>query len=202
MSIFIGAKVKVIIGKYKGYTARVYSYTKKSCILTSDGNSTTIQNIIGYNYPRKFTGNIKRESIVSCVDWRSRHKPPSLYFIKSLNRLFHNELVAYCQKNFPQYILAHIRVVCGFERQPNDPPLNSVPAYDKWWAHNMDVPGWREEFWSLYCDTFHDPKPGASVKIQSILRMYLQQKDYLEILDLKPDGTGYIKVKEEFESFC
>ena len=202
MSIFIGAKVKIIAGKYKGYTARVYSYTENSCKLTSDGDSTTIQYVIGYNYTRNCTGNIKRENIISCVDWRTRRTPPSLYFIKSWHRLFHNELTAYCQKNFPQYILAHIRVVCGFERQPNDPHRSAVPAYDKFWAHNMDVPGWREEFWSLYCDTFHDPKPGAAVKIQSILRMYLQQKDYLEILDLKPGGIGYTKAKKEFESYC
>ena len=36
--------------------------------------------------------------------------------------------------------------------------------------------------------------------IQSLLRMYLKRKDYLEILSLKPNGSGYLEVKAEFES--
>ena len=38
-----------------------------------------------------------------------------------------------------------------------------------------------------------------AIKIQSILRMYLKRKDYLEILSFKPEGAGYLEVKEEFE---
>ena len=38
--------------------------------------------------------------------------------------------------------------------------------------------------------------------IQSLLRMYLKRKDYLEILSLKPDGSGYLEVKAEFENLA
>ena len=38
--------------------------------------------------------------------------------------------------------------------------------------------------------------------IQSLLRMYLKRKNYLEILSLKPDGSGYLEVKAEFESLA
>ena len=41
-----------------------------------------------------------------------------------------------------------------------------------------------------------------TTKIQSLLRMYLKRKDYLEILSLKPNGSGYLKVKAEFESLA
>lgn len=39
-----------------------------------------------------------------------------------------------------------------------------------------------------------------AIKIQSIIRMFLQRKDYLEILSLKPGGIGYLDVKKEFNS--
>ena len=39
-----------------------------------------------------------------------------------------------------------------------------------------------------------------AIKIQSIIRMFLQRKDYLEILSLKPGGVGYLDVKKEFNS--
>jgi len=32
--------------------------------------------------------------------------------------------------------------------------------------------------------------------------MYLKRKDYLEILSLKPDGSGYLEVKAEFENLA
>ena len=38
-----------------------------------------------------------------------------------------------------------------------------------------------------------------AIKIQSLMRMYLKRKDYLEILSFKPDGKGYLKAKAEFE---
>jgi len=41
--------------------------------------------------------------------------------------------------------------------------------------------------------------PNPVIKIQSIIRMYLKRKTYLEILSLKPDGAGYLKCKNEFE---
>ena len=43
-------------------------------------------------------------------------------------------------------------------------------------------------------------KPRAVTTIQSIFRMYLQRKLYLEILSLKPGGAGYLEAKEEFSS--
>ena len=43
-------------------------------------------------------------------------------------------------------------------------------------------------------------KPRAVITIQSIFRMYLQRKLYLEILSLKPGGAGYLEAKEEFSS--
>ena len=38
--------------------------------------------------------------------------------------------------------------------------------------------------------------------IQCLVRMYLKRKDYLEILSLKPDGSGYLELKAEFESLA
>ena len=43
-------------------------------------------------------------------------------------------------------------------------------------------------------------KLASTIKIQSIFRMYLQRKAYLEILSLKPGETGYLKAKKEFSS--
>ncbi len=40
----------------------------------------------------------------------------------------------------------------------------------------------------------------SATTIQSKFRMHLQRKRYLEILSLKPGGTGYLKAKEEFHS--
>ena len=40
----------------------------------------------------------------------------------------------------------------------------------------------------------------SATTIQSKIRMHLQRKLYLEILSLKPGGTGYKSVEEEFNS--
>ena len=47
---------------------------------------------------------------------------------------------------------------------------------------------------------FKETETKSAAKIQSKIRMYLQRKLYLEILSLKPGGTGYIKAKKEFSS--
>ena len=202
-NIFIGVKVKVIKGKYKGKTARVYSYTQNSCTLISDGDSTTIQEIrrrrlhLPHIIP---TGNIKRKHIVVM----SPRTPPSLYFLISYNRLFHMELLKYCNKKFPKYLAAFLQ---GLDLEQHDIDVylealradrQKVPVYNKFFAADMRESGWRAEFWSLYCDAFYDSTPDA-VKIQSIIRMYLQRKDYFEILSLKPGGIGYLKAKMEFD---
>ena len=44
-------------------------------------------------------------------------------------------------------------------------------------------------------------KLASIILIQSTIRMYLLRKVYLEILSLKPGGTGYLKAKTEFSSF-
>ena len=114
------------------------------------------------------------------------------------------ELIKYCNKKFPEYIAAFVRTL---DLEPHDIDVNlgalhharqKVPVYNKFWAADMREGGWRAEFWSLYCDAFYDSTPDA-VKIQSIIRMYLQRKDYFEILSLKPGGIGYLKAKMEFD---
>ena len=43
-------------------------------------------------------------------------------------------------------------------------------------------------------------KYNSYIKIQSVFRMYLQRKIFLEIMSLKPDGSGYKQAKDEYES--
>jgi hypothetical protein len=193
--IFFGVKVQVIAGIYKGKTGRVYSYTNKTCSLIGDGDSTTIQGML--KRPRDFTGHIPR-SHINTLDWRT---PPRLYFIRSNHTAFYTSIINYCNEYFPHYLPARLREHNG---QPllGDPPRSKVPVYDKFWCAECKVKGWLEEFWILYCDAFYDQKPAAAIKIQSIIRKYLQRKYYLEILSLKPGGVGYLEAKNEFESSC
>ena len=69
--IFIGVKVLVTAGKYKGKTARILSYKENTCTLLADGEFTTIQDITGAphsvgNYIP--SGNVNREHVVT-LDW-------------------------------------------------------------------------------------------------------------------------------------
>ena len=58
-----------------------------------------------------------------------------------------------------------------------------------------------KKFVDKIIDDFNDLKETISATIiQSKIRMYLQRTLYLEILSLKPGGTGYLKVKKEFSS--
>ena len=81
--IFIGVKVLVTAGKYKGKTARILSYKENTCTLLADGEFTTIQDITGHVVDGRGTqmptGNVNREHVMT-IDWRT---PPSSYFIRS-----------------------------------------------------------------------------------------------------------------------
>jgi len=199
--IFTGVKVLVTGGKYKGKTARIFTYKENTCTLLADGEFTTIQDITGVphsvgNYVP--SGNIKRE-YVTTLDWKT---PPSPYFIRSNPNTIFQSLLKYCNEQYPAWLREYQRIP-GHARQ--NPPVTTLgrmmvfPVYSTYFLADRNRKDWLGEWWPLYCAAFHDQKPEAAIKIQSILRMYLKRKDYLEILSFKPDGAGYLKVKNEFE---
>jgi len=203
--IFIGVKVLVTKGKYKGKTARIFSYKEDTCTLLADGEFTTIQDITGCkhsvgNYIP--SGNIKRE-YVTTLDWKT---PPSLYFIRSNGNAIFQSLLKYCTEQYPEW-LREYRCLSGHKQQ--NPPVTTLgqmmvfPVYsifrDRARSWSLNRKEWLEEWWPLYCAAFYDQKSPAAIKIQALLRMHLARKDYLEILDLKPGAAGYLKAQEEFE---
>jgi hypothetical protein len=200
--IFIGVKVLVTAGKYKGKTARIYSYKENKCRLIADGEFTTIQDItgrpvcgIGTQMP---TCNVNRDHVVT-LDWKT---PPSSYFIRSNGNTIFPSLLKYCTEQYPEWLREYQRIP-GHQRQ--SPPVTTFgqmmvfPVYSTYLLADKTRKDWLEEWWTLYCAAFHDQKPDMAIKIQSILRMHFKRKDYLEILSFKPDGAGYLEVKEEFE---
>tara|TARA_B110001454_G_scaffold198310_1_gene202353 strand:- start:1874 stop:2524 length:651 start_codon:yes stop_codon:yes gene_type:complete len=197
--IFTGVKVLVTGGKYKGKTARVCSYKENTCTLLADGEFTTIQEITGRlsaSGMERPTGNIKREHVVT-LDWKT---PPSSHFIRNNSTLILTSLLEYCCEQYPTYLLILRR---DYPRE--SPPKDNLgrmlcfPVFTKYWIANKRQADWIAGWWPLYCAAFHDQKPDAAIKIQAEVRKYLKRKDYLEILSFKPDGAGYLKVKEEFE---
>jgi hypothetical protein len=204
--IFTGVKVLVIAGKYKGKTARIYSYKENKCRLIADGEFTTIQEILGSEViggsgAQMPTGNINREHVVT-LDWKT---PPSSYFIKSNPTTIFQSLLKYCIEQYPEWLREYQRIP-GHSRQ--NPPVTTLgqmmvfPVYSTYWLADRNRKDWLEEWWPLYCAAFHDQKPDAAIKIQALLRMHLKRKDYLEIVGLKPWGTGYLEAKKEFEGCC
>ena len=202
MDIFIGVKVLVTAGKYKGKTARIYSYKENTCRLIADGEFTTIQEItgrvVGGQGIQLPTGNINRDHVVA-LDWKT---PPSSYFIRSNGNTIFRSLLKYCTEHYSEWLREYRRIP-GHQQQ--NPPVTTLgqmmvfPVYSTYFLADRNRKDWLEEWWTLYCAAFHDQKPDMAIKIQSILRMYLKRKDYLEILSFKPDGAGYLKVKNEFE---
>ena len=209
--IFTGVKVLVTDGKYKGKTARIFSYKENTCRLIADGEFTTIQEItgrpVGGRGTQMPTGNVNREHVVT-LDWKT---PPSSYFIRSNNYTIFQSLQKYCTEQYPEWRREYLlcrgcpptsRWASRCARNLPVTPLGKMmvfPVYSTYWLADRNRKDWLEKWWTLYCAAFHDQKPEASIKIQSILRMHLKRKDYLEILSFKPDGAGYLKVKEEFE---
>jgi len=200
--IFIGVKVLLTDGKYKGKTARIYSYKENTCRLISDGEFTTIQDItgrpvggIGTQMP---TGNVNREHVMT-IDWKT---PPSSYFIRSNGNAIFQSLLKYCTEQYPEW-LREYRCIPGHQRQ--NPPVTTLgqmmvfPVYSTYFLADRNRKDWLKPWWTLYCAAFHDQKPDMAIKIQALLRMHFKRKDYLEILSFKPDGAGYLEVKEEFE---
>ena len=200
--IFTGVKVLVTGGKYKGKTARVCSYKENTCTLLADGEFTTIQEITGRVVEGRGTqmptGNVNREHVVT-LDWKT---PPSSYFIRSNNHTIFQSLQKYCTEQYPEWLREYRRIL-GHEQQ--NPPVTTLgqmmvfPVYSTYWGADRNRKDWLKPWWTLYCAAFHDHKPDAAIKIQAEVRKYLKRKDYLEILSFKPDGAGYLKVKEEFE---
>ena len=200
--IFTGVKVLVIAGKYKGKTARIYSYKENTCRIMADGEFTTIQEITGRvvgGYGTQMpTGNVNREHVVT-LDWKT---PPSSYFIRSNNHIIFQSLLKYCIEHYSEWLREYQRIP-GHARQ--NPPVTTLgqmmvfPVYSTYFLADRNRKDWLGEWWPLYCAAFHDQKPDMAIKIQALLRMYLKRKDYLEILSFKPDGAGYLEVKNEFE---
>ena len=200
--IFIGVKVLVTAGKYKGKTARIYSYKENTCRLIADGEFTTIQEItgrvVGGQGIQLPTGNINRDHVVT-LDWKT---PPSSYFIRTNNHTIFQSLLKYCTEHYSEWLREYRRIP-GHQQQ--NPPVTTLgqmmvfPVYSTYFLADRNRKDWLEEWWSLYCAAFHDQKPDMAIKIQSILRMHFKRKDYLEILSFKPDGAGYLEVKNEFE---
>jgi len=203
--IFMGVKVLVTKGKYKGKTARIFSHKEDTCTLLADGEFTTIQDITGRVYSVGNyipSGNIKRE-YVTTLDWKT---PPSLYFIRSNGNAIFQSLLKYCTEQYPEWLRKYRRLP-GHRKQ--DPPVTTLgqmmvfPVYsifrDRARSWSLNRKEWLEEWWPLYCAAFYDQKSSAAIKIQALLRMHLARKDYLEILDLKPGAAGYLKAQEEFE---
>ena len=200
--IFTGVKVLVTGGKYKGKTARIFTYKENTCRLIADGEFTTIQEITGRMVDGRGTmeptGNVNRDLVVT-LDWKT---PPSSYFIRSNDHTIFQSLLKYCIEQYPEWLRAYQRIP-GHARQ--NPPVTTLgqmmvfPVYNTYWLADRNRNDWLEEWWPLYCAAFHDQKPDMAIKIQSILRMHFKRKDYLEILSFKPDGAGYLEVKEEFE---
>jgi hypothetical protein len=200
--IFIGVKVLVTTGKYKGKTARIYSYKENTCRLIADGEFTTIQEItgrvVGGQGIQLPTGNVNREYVVT-LDWKT---PPSSYFIRSNNHTIFQSLLKYCTEHYSEWLREYRRIP-GHQQQ--NPPVTTLgrmmvfPVYSTYFLADKNRKDWLEEWWPLYCSAFHDQKPDMAIKIQALLRMRLKRKDYLEILSFKPDGAGYLKVKNEFE---
>ena len=200
--IFIGVKVLVTTGKYKGKTARIYSYKENTCSLIADGEFTTIQEItgrvVGGQGIQLPTGNINRDHVVT-LDWKT---PPSSYFIRTNNNTIFRSLLKYCTEHYSEWLREYRRIP-GHQQQ--NPPVTTLgqmmvfPVYSTYFLADRNRKDWLKPWWTLYCAAFHDQKPDMAIKIQSILRMYLKRKDYLEILSFKPDGAGYLKVKNEFE---
>jgi len=224
--IFIGVKVLVTTGKYKGKTARIYSYKENTCSLIADGEFTTIQEItgrpvsgIGTQMP---TGNINREHVVT-LDWKT---PPSSYFIRSNGNIIFQSLLKYCTEQYPAWRAAYaassaaaralrratlftaLDSAVAAELPRSLPPVTTLgqmmvfPVYNTYFLADRNRKDWLKPWWTLYCAAFHDQKPEAAIKIQALLRMYLKRKYYLEILSLKPGAAGYLKVKEEFENMA
>ena len=220
--IFIGVKVLVTTGKYKGKTARIYSYKENTCRLIADGEFTTIQDITGRHSERgtqRATGNINRE-YVTTLDWKT---PPSSYFIRSNGNIIFQSLLKYCTEQYPAWRAAYaassaaaralrratlftaLDSAVAAELPRSLPPVTTLgqmmvfPVYNTYFLADRNRKDWLKPWWTLYCATFHDQKPDMAIKIQSILRMHLKRKDYLEILSFKPEGAGYLKVKNEFE---
>ena len=202
--IFIGVKVLVTAGKYKGKTARIHSYKENTCTLIADGEFTTIQDITGRARARgtqRSTGNINREHVMT-IDWKN---PPSSYFIRFNNNAIFLSLLEYCTEQYPEWLREYQRIP-GHQQQ--NPPVTTFgkmkvfPVYDTYYLADRNRKDWLEAWWPLYCAAFHDQKPDAAIKIQSLLRMHLKRKNYLEILSLKPGGNGYLAAKKEFEDCC
>ena len=203
--IFIGVKVLLTGGKYKGKTARIYSYKENTCRLIADGEFTTIQDItgrpvggIGTQMP---TGNVNREHVMT-IDWKT---PPSSYFIRSNNHTIFQSLQKYCTEQYPEWLREYWRLPLQPRQNPPVTTLGKMmvfPVYSTYWLADRNRKDWLEEWWPLYCAALHDQKPDAAIKIQTLLRMHLKRKNYLEILSLKPSGVGYLEAKNEFESYC
>ena len=109
--IFIGVKVLVTAGKYKGKTARILSYKENTCTLLADGEFTTIQDITGRapgfcrgNYIP--TGNVNREHVMT-IDWKT---PPSSYFIRSNGNAIFQSLLKYCTEQYPEWLREYRRI--------------------------------------------------------------------------------------------
>ena len=204
--IFIGVKVLVTAGKYKGKTARIYSYKENTCTLLADGGFTTIQEITGTDHDVGNyipSGNINRE-YVTTLDWKT---PPSLCFIRSNNNAIFDSLLKYCTEQYPEWLREYRRLVGRLALLRPLPvttlgKMSVFPVYSTYFLADRNRKGWLEEWWPLYCAAFNNQKPDAAIKIQALRRMYLKRKDYLEILSLKPGGDGYLKAKNEFEGCC
>ena len=144
------------------------------------------------------TGNVNREHVVT-LDWKT---PPSSYFIRTNNHIIYESLQKYCTEQYPEWLREYWRLPLQPRQNPPVTTLGKMmvfPVYSTYWLADRNRKDWLEEWWPLYCAAFHDQKPDMAIKIQSILRMHFKRKDYLEILSFKPDGAGYLEVKEEFE---
>jgi hypothetical protein len=198
--IFTGVKVLLTDGKYKGKTARIFSYKENTCRLIADGEFTTIQEItgrpVGGRGTQMPTGNVNREHVVT-LDWKT---PPSSYFIRSNNNTIFRSLLKYCTEQYPEWLREYQRdLECLMPPVTTLGKMMSFPVYSTYFLADRNRKDWLKEWWSLYCAAFHDQKPDMAIKIQALLRMHLKRKDYLEILSFKPGGIGYLEVKEEFE---
>jgi hypothetical protein len=198
--IFTGVKVLLTDGKYKGKTARIFSYKENTCRLIADGEFTTIQEItgrpVGGRGTQMPTGNVNREHVVT-LDWKT---PPSSYFIRSNNNTIFRSLLKYCTEQYPEWLREYQRdLECLMPPVTTLGKMMSFPVYSTYFLADRNRKDWLKEWWTLYCAAFHDQKPDMAIKIQALLRMHLKRKDYLEILSFKPGGIGYLEVKEEFE---
>ena len=182
--IFIGVKVLVTAGKYKGKTARILSYKENTCTLLADGEFTTIQDITGRVVDGRGTqmptGNVNREHVMT-IDWRT---PPSSYFIRSNGNAIFQSLLKYCTEQYPEWLREYRRIP-GHARQQI--PLSQLlgrmmvfPVYSTYFLADRNRKGLvGRPWWTLYCAAFHDQKPDMAIKIQALLRKYLKRKDYL-----------------------